>query len=398
MKRIGIFCALSLGLTLLVFGGGLGWLFTRPPSFTLNGVESRALSKRGPFSVRDFSATLVDSSRATPRNGSFAGANHRKLKTSVWYPEPFNAEAAEFDANTAAPFPLVIYSHGFMSMRSEGKYLAEFLASHGYIVIAANYPLTNYFSPGGPAFVDLVNQPGDVRFLIDTALDWNEDPDHALHELVDVQRIAVAGLSLGGLTSTLAAYHPTLRDPRIAASVSIAGPAAMFGPQFFESSSVPFLMIAGNIDAIVNYDLNARPVLERAPLSTLITIAGATHVGFSDLANPFFQPLANADSIGCANVKKHLPRDSSFLRPLGGAESGMLDTPHLKKPCASPTLPVAMKPDHQQALTKLAVLSFFESHFARNAEQREKNARFLAEKLADENPTVATEFPVSVTH
>ena len=41
------------------------------------------------------------------------------------------------------------------------------------------------------------------------------------------------GLSLGGLTSTLLGFHPKWRDNRIGAVVSIAGPTAMLGEDFF---------------------------------------------------------------------------------------------------------------------------------------------------------------------
>ena len=44
---------------------------------------------------------------------------------------------------------------------------------------------------------------------------------------IDRDRIGAMGLSLGGLTTTLVAFHPTLGDPRIRAAVSIAGPSAM---------------------------------------------------------------------------------------------------------------------------------------------------------------------------
>ncbi len=389
MKTLGKLFGLLLGFALAIGILGAALLLLQPASFTLNGVESRD-HMTASFSVHTESLTLIDTSRVTPANGSFPGAKQRKLKISIWYPA---SPTKEENTNDVASFPLVIYSHGFMSMRSEGKYLAEFLAAHGYVVIAADYPLTNFFSPGGPSFVDLANQPGDIRFLIDTALAWNADPSHALYQRIDAQRIAVAGLSLGGLTSTLAAYHPTLRDPRIAVAISIAGPAAMFGPKFYESASVPFLMIAGSSDAIVSYEQNARTLLERAPLSTLLTIDGGTHMGFAGPADPFMRFLENSDRVGCAAVKKYLPRNADFLKPLGGVENGIVDPPQWM-PCEGP-LPRAIKPDQQQTLTKLAVLGFLESHFALDAKQREKEARFIAEKFAVENPVIQTEFPHS---
>ena len=51
---------------------------------------------------------------------------------------------------------------------SGGAYLAEQLASLGYVVVAVDYPLTNGLAPGGPDVKDVVNQLADVSFLIDT--------------------------------------------------------------------------------------------------------------------------------------------------------------------------------------------------------------------------------------
>ena len=45
----------------------------------------------------------------------------------------------------------------------------------------------------------------------------------ALPAPIDHDCVAAVGLSLGGLTSTLIAFHPTLRDPRVGVAVSIAG-------------------------------------------------------------------------------------------------------------------------------------------------------------------------------
>ena len=132
----------------------------------------------------------------------------------------------------------------------------EELASHGYVVVAVNYPLTNMGAPGGPNVKDVVNQPGDVSFLIDSLLEQSATSGHSLEGMVDADRIGVTGISLGGLTSTLAAFHPEWADDRIKASLSIAGPTALFTPEFFQHRDVPFLMLAGDID-VGQHDLAA---------------------------------------------------------------------------------------------------------------------------------------------
>jgi predicted dienelactone hydrolase len=79
--------------------------------------------------------------------------------TTIWYPE-----------NSDATHPLLIHSHGIVSSRSEAPYLAEHLASYGYVTAAADYPLTSGSTPGGANAGDVINQAADVSFLIDSVL------------------------------------------------------------------------------------------------------------------------------------------------------------------------------------------------------------------------------------
>jgi len=127
-------------------------------------------------------------------------------------------------------------------------------------------------APGGANVFDVVNQPGDVSFLIDTLLAWSGDPENDFHQRIDAARIGIAGTSLGGMTTELTAYHPRLRDPRVKAAVSIAGPLQLFGRAFFAESTLPFMMVAGDIDAMVPYEQNARPVLERVNNAWLVSL------------------------------------------------------------------------------------------------------------------------------
>lgn len=107
-----------------------------------------------------------------------------------------------------------------------GTYLAEGLASRGYVVAAPDHPLTRRRA-ASRRIEDVVQQPADLRIVIDRLLASRagERP----FDQIDPQRIGVMGLSLGGMTATLAAFHPRLRDPRIGAAVSIAGPMTLSG-------------------------------------------------------------------------------------------------------------------------------------------------------------------------
>jgi predicted dienelactone hydrolase len=285
-----------LGLVAVLLGAllAVAWLRAAPEPPAAGSESARRLAAR-PLAVGTSDHTFVDSSRATHANGDFPGAPERTLEATLWYPE-----------GKPGPHPLVVYSHGFMSSRGENVPLAELMASHGYVVASVDYPLTNGRAPGGPNVDDAVSQPGDVSFVIDTLTGWSEDA-RPFEGSIDPRRIGVAGLSLGGLTTTLVTFHPKLRDPRIAAAVSIAGPAAFFSPEFFAQADVPFLMIAGTGDAMVEFDANAAATPAKLRRGGLLAIEGGSHAGFAAFADMFpLRLLGNPDSIGCAALTSNL--------------------------------------------------------------------------------------------
>lgn len=362
------------------------------------GPMTQQLLSPGPFGVGRQELTLEDTTRPTAANKSYPGAPSRTLKTTVWYP----AEARPLEGirpgaaplvKAAGPFPLVIYSHGFMSFREEGTYMAEHLASHGYVVMGANFPLTNYFAPGGPMLADVAQQPQDVSFLISTALSWNQQPDHPLAGAVDAERIASVGLSLGGLTSTLVGFHPTLRDPRVKAIVSMAGPASIFTSAFFEHSDVPFMMIGGTLDVIVPYASHAQPIQTLAPQATLVSLVGGTHVNFADIASVLFRWSKNPEPIGCAQIERNLPANIAFHELMGDLSVGLTPMTAEAVPCKATEFPRALRPTTQHDLTKLAVRMFLQQTLATEPKDRQAAATFLQEVFDAENEAIELKAP-----
>jgi dienelactone hydrolase len=106
-------------------------------------------------------------------------------------------------------FPVVIYAPSYSAYAAENVDLCEYLASHGYIVIASR-------SMGARTKAMTINlegleaQAGDIAFLIGLA--------QAMPQ-ADMSRIAVIGFSWGGMANVLAAA----KDDRIRALVSLDG-------------------------------------------------------------------------------------------------------------------------------------------------------------------------------
>jgi dienelactone hydrolase len=368
--RILLFLAL---LVAIWTAGAFMAIAPEPP----RGGESERRLAPGPLPVASADRTFVDRSRPTDANGEFAGAPERTLEGTLWYPE-----------GAAGAHPLLVYSHGFMSMRGENVPLAELLASHGYVVVSVDYPLTSRGAPGGPNVGDAVNQPGDVSFVIDQVLGWSE-AERPFAGRIDEARIGVLGLSLGGLTTTLVAFHPRLRDPRIRAAVSIAGPAAFFDERFFASADLPFLMIAGTQDAMVEYGSNAAPIPAKVARGALLSIEGASHAGFAAFADMFpLRFLDNPDSIGCWALVGNLEArgvENPFAK-LGGPEDGVVMEPNAPLPCRNGAPGEALAAGRQLMITRLAALAFFESVFAPDAAERASQESFLSETLPREFP------------
>jgi predicted dienelactone hydrolase len=268
-----------------------------------------------------------------------------------------------------------------MSNRFGARYLVEALASRGYVVAAADFPLSHLGAPGGPNASDVRNQPGDVSFLLDQLLEGGAAP-----AAVDRSRIGVIGLSLGGLTATLTGYHPRWRDRRITAVVSLAGPAALFTPVFYRHSTAPFMMVAGTADAIVDYETHAAIVPERSH-GLLVTIEGGSHIGFADIAEPWLRLLKHPDSLSCDALDDaaDAAEEPNAFAGLGTLQEGVDDAQSPLTICTRP-LDRALHPGRQHMITQVAVQSFFDAELAFGPAEREAARQALTGSLEEDFP------------
>ncbi len=309
----------------------------------------------GALPVERTTLTIVDPSRPTPANGSYPGAPDRTLRTEVWFPA----------SSGSAPYPLVVFGHGFGGSRGGQAYLTEHLASHGYVVAALDFPLSNGAAPGGPTIADIENQPGDVRAVIDHLLVATETAG-----LIDPERIGVSGYSWGGLTTLLVTYHRELRDPRVRASLAIAAPACFVTPAFF-GARVPLLLLYGATDLIVPLaESGQRAFRASRGRSQLVVLDEGSHTGFSAFTaglapEPHYDALACPVLVGLLGASWNDPTDEPFHDLVASRAGVVVKAGRCAVPCAPDAVasvpPRSMAGARQQALLKLVATAFFDA-------------------------------------
>lgn len=341
-----------------------------------------ALAEDGPFFAGYLELMVTDPDRTTAAHGLFPESNGRTIAMRVWYPAKkgllgdLTPQLLAELARDAGPFPLLVHSHGFSSNKDEISYAAQWLATRGWVVAQLEFPLTNLGTAGGPQLEDVVNQPADVSFAIDELFARNALSSSTLYGGIDEDRIALSGVSLGGLTTLLAAYHRDWHDARVKAAIDIAGPTGFFNRTFYSFVPMPALLVYGDTDAIVDYAAHALPARERAPQGTLLlTLEDASHTGFAGAAS-LFESMDNPDSIGCGAIEGQLPDNDAFLRRMIDDTVG-IEAVTLPNPCELDPLPKAMRPSRQMLLTRLAMYAWLELQLGEDATRRATACAFL---------------------
>lgn len=275
----------------------------------------RSLILQGPVSWQRTTLELQDQ---TARRVDLTGSA-RTFPVDVYIPA----------GNT--PRPVVVISHGLNSDRSSLDYLAQHLASHGYVVAVPEHTgsntqqLLNLVQGQAQDITkpaEFVARPLDIQFLLDE-LGRLAQANPQLQGRINLNQVGVVGQSFGGYTALALAGAPInfprlqaecgvklrnsfnlsqflqcqalqlsrqdyqLADPRVKAVVLINPiSSTIFGPESLAQVKVPVLMFAGSADTIA-------PALPEqfqpftwlsSPQKYLAVIDGGTH--FSAISEP----------------------------------------------------------------------------------------------------------------
>lgn len=193
----------------------------------------------------------------------------------------------------AGKFPVVIYAPSYSAHTYENADLCEYLASHGYVVIAS--PSMGAHARGMTDDLEGIEaQAGDIAFLIGYA--------HTLPQ-ADTGRIAVAGYSWGGISNVFVAA----RDSRVKALVNLDGSVRYWPERVKEAGYVlpsrvtaPLLFLAARPKTMEELARRGKPVasfineLKYTDVYT-VTLPAMEHFAFASDALRFIDDKAYND-------------------------------------------------------------------------------------------------------
>lgn len=346
MKLLGRLTIHSIYVVVAVLFSSSGWARADAPLTDL-------LLMQGPYgSGLVATIELEDTSRTAPQTPNPyypCSYSTRQLPTTVWYPA---ADRSADQEEGAAPgftingFPLIVFGHGISSEKSEGAFVAAHLATHGYIVVAPDFPLSKKTAECGPTPIDMDGQAGDVIFLINALQDTGLQAAVPVLSKINFDRIGALGYSLGGATMALAAPYPAIDAvatlaPATCPLYQVGVPTAVDKPSF---------ILQGTADAICKPELGSQPLFDSSDDPRhFVTIENGSHGGFLTSA-PYIEaayPTTPLDGVLCY----------ALLPTLG-------DDPVAQACQVCNPFPSAMQlaSTRQHDLTRAGVLSFFNAY------------------------------------
>lgn len=303
---------------------------------------------------------------------SWIGAEKRPLHTTVWYPAISGVQETQwtvgiFQAGWSAKdaamvdlprkLPLVVLSHGTGGASAQVSWLAEHLASNGYLVAAVNHhgntAAEDQYAPQG--FMLWWERARDLSVVIDKVI-----ADPRFGQRVDSNRIVAGGFSLGGYSvlalagartnfaewrdycertpddtgctpppeaeftlddlnrlavedertqNSLASSGHSYRDARVKAVYAIAPVLrAAFDTNSLENISIPVRLTVGSEDRQAVPELNAYPLQDSIPQASLRELPQVGHYTFlapCTMRRKFFVSQLCVDESGIDRAEIH---------------------------------------------------------------------------------------------
>ncbi|MBE8997622.1 alpha/beta hydrolase [Nostoc sp. LEGE 12447] len=331
----------------LIVAGNLNTAFWRTQQFML--AIAPQLDPKTPQIAFPFDPSQPGTAQVKILNLSLNDQKHnRKIPVDIYWSNDATANK-----------PLIVFSHGLGSVRTDLRYLAEHLASHGYVVAALEHPGSNEDNinsalqgktrPVKPQ--EFLNRPQDVSFILDELEKLNQTTNHPLQGKLATMNAMIVGYSFGGGTALalaggelqlerlkqrckknlailslgeamqcIAQELPEntyqLRDTRIKQAIALNPTTSLiYGETGLTKVQIPTLVLAGSADKttpalteqIVGFDKIPSP-------KWLVGIVGGTHLSVKDPSKTMDQigqpntPISGGEVVGeqAADIRKYL--------------------------------------------------------------------------------------------
>jgi predicted dienelactone hydrolase len=273
----------------------------------------------------------------------FTDPRGKELELEIWYPaqveegaeaDPYPEILLALDAHReatadqrGAPYPVLAFSHGFAAIRYQSAFLTEWLASHGYVIVAPDHVDNTMLDiDTDSTWRVMLERPDDVRYAVDELIALAAGDHELLAGMVEAGDYAAIGHSFGAVTTLelgggepdwqgvidfctehdvfvcdylseglepgMAEGHGTV-DERVKVTVPMSpGVWYAFGADGANLAGVRQpLVLGGDRDQILDYQDEIRPVWDAlgAP-RRMGTLAEAGHYAFSNICDlaPFW--------------------------------------------------------------------------------------------------------------
>lgn len=223
---------------------------------------------------------------------------------------------------TSAPYPLVVFSHGYSGWASYHAYLPEHLATYGFVVVAPNHLEAQ---DAAVSFADIwytsIYRTQDIHRTLDYAETLTAQGGE-MAGMIDMEQVAVAGHSSGGYTTlaaggarfdlpafaqrceaataasdpsawicTLIAGHeadmaalagfdpmteglwPSMGDDRVDAIIPMAGDSYWFDQAGLAAITIPVMAMGGTADTGTPFEWGTKPTYDYASSTQKVLVA-----------------------------------------------------------------------------------------------------------------------------
>ncbi len=229
------------------------------------------------------SLTFIDATR-----------NNRSIPCEVYYPALSagdNIAALDPAFLALSGYPAIAVGHGFVIGAANYDLIAEQLIPFGFVVALVNTEAG--FAPNHQEF------GLDLAFVTHALQQESQNPTSILYNIVNQEREAIIGHSMGGGAAWLAAASDPLIDAIVGLAPAETNPSAIAAASSVNCNS---LIFSGSEDAVTPPAENHQPIFDGTNgCKTFVSLTGGSHCGFidsgslCDFGEPLGGSLARAD-------------------------------------------------------------------------------------------------------